>query len=40
MPAAQMNRTPTFNDGKMAVHYPMQVFTVDIGNGPPANDHH
>ncbi len=39
MPAAQMNRTPLFNDGKMTVSYPMQVFTVDIGNGPAANDH-
>ncbi len=39
MPAAQMDRTPSFNDGKMTVKYPMQVFTTNIGNGPPANDH-
>ena len=39
MPAAQMDRTPSFNNGKMSVAYPMQVFTVKIGNGPPANDH-
>jgi sugar lactone lactonase YvrE len=39
MPAAQMNHTPSFNDGKMDVHYPMQVFTVRIGDGPPERDH-
>ncbi len=40
MPAAQMDHTPSFNHGKLDVHYPMQVFTVRIGNGPPRNDHH
>lgn len=39
MPAAQMSHTPDFNHGKLDVHYPMQVFTTQIGNGPPANDH-
>lgn len=39
MPAAQMDRTPSFNNGKMNVTYPMQVFTVKVGDGPPANDH-
>lgn len=39
MPAAQMDRTPGFNDGKMAVQYPMEVFTVDIGVGPSPIDH-
>lgn len=39
MPAAQMDRTPSFNNGKMSVTYPMQVLTTNIGNGPPANDH-
>lgn len=39
MPAAQMDRTPDFNDGKMSVQYPMQVFTVNVGDGPPARDH-
>lgn len=39
MPAAQMDRTPSFNDGKMAVEYPMQIFTVQIGDGPPRTDH-
>lgn len=39
LPAAQMDRTPSFNNGKMDVKYPVQVFTIDIGNGPPANDH-
>lgn len=39
IPTAQMDRTPNFNHGKMAVTYPTQVFTVQIGNGPPANDH-
>ena len=39
MPAAQMDHTPNFNDGKTDVQYPMTVFTVDIGNGPARNDH-
>lgn len=39
MPAAQIDRTPNFNGGKTDVQYPMTVFTVDIGNGPPLNDH-
>ncbi len=39
MPAAQMNHTPSFNHGKLDVHYPMQVFTITIGRGPAANDH-
>ena len=39
MPAAQMNHTPSFNNGQMDVHFPMQVFTVPIGNGPPVRDH-
>ena len=39
MPAAQMDHTPNFNDGKTDIHYPVTVFTVQIGNGPPATDH-
>jgi sugar lactone lactonase YvrE len=39
MPAAQMNRAPSFNNGKMTVTFPMQVFTISIGNGPPRIDH-
>ncbi len=39
MPAAQMDRTPSFNDGRQALQLPMTVFTVQIGNGPPARDH-
>ncbi len=39
MPAAQMDRTPSFNDGKQALQLPMTVFTVQIGNGPPPTDH-
>ena len=39
MPAAQMDRTPSFNDGRMETKYPMQVFTVEIGSGPAGNDH-
>ncbi len=39
MPAAQLDRTPNFNNGKQAVQYPMTVFTVNIGNGPALNDH-
>lgn len=39
MPAAQIDRTPSFDDGKSEVHHPMQVFTVQIGNGPPRSDH-
>lgn len=39
MPAAQMDHTPNFNNGKTDVRYPMTVFTVNIGNGPAVNDH-
>ena len=39
MPAAQMDHTPNFNDGKTDVQYPVTVFTVNIGNGPALNDH-
>ena len=39
MPAAQMDRTPSFNDGKQGLKLPMTVYTVAIGNGPPASDH-
>lgn len=39
MPAAQMDRTPSFNNGKMAVTFPMQVFTVMIGKEPSRIDH-
>ena len=39
MPAAQLNRTPSMNGARMAVKFPMVVYTVDIGTGPPRNDH-
>ena len=39
MPAAQMDRTPSFNKGKQGLQLPMTVFTVKIGYGPPARDH-
>ena len=39
MPAAQMDRTPSFNDGKQTLQLPMTVFTVQVGDGPPARDH-
>lgn len=39
IPAAQMNLTPSLNHGKLEVELPGQVFTVDIGAGPAANDH-
>jgi sugar lactone lactonase YvrE len=39
MPATQLDRTPGFNGGKMGVQYPMVVYTVNIGVGPPRNDH-
>ncbi len=39
MPAAQIDRTPSFNGGELKVQYPMTVFTVDIGSGPPVADH-
>lgn len=39
MPAAQMDRTPSFNDGKQGLQLPMTVFTVQIGDGPPVRDH-
>ena len=39
MPAAQLDRTPNFNNGKEAIRFPMTVYTVNIGDGPPRNDH-
>lgn len=39
IPAAQINRTPGFNNGKLDVQLPGQVFTYDISVGPPVNDH-
>jgi sugar lactone lactonase YvrE len=39
MPAAQLNRTAGLNGGKMEVQFPMMVYTVDIGIGPPMSDH-
>ena len=39
MPAAQMDRTPSFNYDKQALQLPMTVYTVQIGAGPSAIDH-
>jgi sugar lactone lactonase YvrE len=39
MPAAQLNLTPDFNGGKMSVQYPVWIYKMQIGVGPPAIDH-
>ena len=39
MPAAQLDRAPAWNHGKMEVKFPMVVYTVAIGSRPSAIDH-
>lgn len=39
MPAAQLNRGTPFGNGKSNITKPLHVYTIDIGVGPPANDH-
>jgi sugar lactone lactonase YvrE len=39
MPAAQLNLVPGMNRGVGAVHYPVVIYKMRIGIGPPASDH-
>lgn len=39
MPAAQLNLTPGLNGGRQKVRYPVNIYKLQIGVGPPANDH-
>ncbi|KAF2207305.1 hypothetical protein CERZMDRAFT_102583 [Cercospora zeae-maydis SCOH1-5] len=39
MPAAQLNRGIPFGNGQSNVTKPVFTYTIDIGVGPPANDH-
>jgi sugar lactone lactonase YvrE len=39
MPAAQLNLVPGMNRGVSAVHYPVVIYKMRIGIGPPASDH-
>jgi sugar lactone lactonase YvrE len=39
IPAAQLNRTPGLNGGKMQVSYPVQIYKMHLGVGPAPNDH-
>lgn len=39
IPATQQNRTPGFNNGRMAVEYPVWIYRLRIDRRPPANDH-
>ncbi|KAM3425705.1 hypothetical protein BST61_g7642 [Cercospora zeina] len=39
MPAAQLNRGIPFGNGQSNVSKPVFTYTIDVGVGPPANDH-
>ncbi|MGC9670534.1 L-dopachrome tautomerase-related protein [Planosporangium sp. 12N6] len=39
VPAAQLNHTPGFNGGKLAVDYPVWIYRTRIDTGPAPNDH-
>lgn len=39
IPATQQNLTPGFNSGKMAVHYPVWIYKMQIHAKPPMLDH-
>jgi len=39
MPAAQLNRLAPFQGGASKIELPVHVFTLEIGQKPPANDH-
>ena len=38
-PAAQLNRLAPFQGGASKVEFPVHVYKLKIGTGPPANDH-
>jgi len=39
IPASQQNLTPEFNDGRMAVNYPVWLYRLPIGAQPSPRDH-
>lgn len=39
MAAAQLNRTPGLNGGRAAVQYPVAMYRLHVGGGPPRIDH-
>ena len=39
IPATQLNRTAGLNGGKAAVDYPVWIYKMSIGSGPPPIDH-
>lgn len=39
IPAAQLNRLAVFQGGTARVRFPVEVYTLDVGAKPPANDH-
>jgi sugar lactone lactonase YvrE len=39
IPATQLNLTAGFTGGRQKVHYPVFIYKLDIGVGPPALDH-
>ena len=39
IPATQQNLTPGFTGGAMMVDYPVWIYRMQIGIGPPSNDH-
>jgi sugar lactone lactonase YvrE len=39
IPAAQLNRTPGAAGGQQRVNYPVWIYKIAIGAGPPARDH-
>lgn len=39
MPAAQLDRLAIFQGGASRVRFPVEVYTLDVGAKPPANDH-
>ncbi|KAH9821410.1 Major royal jelly protein, partial [Teratosphaeria destructans] len=39
MPCPQLNRGVSYNNGTSKIVKPLNIFTLDIGVGPPANDH-
>ena len=39
MPACQLNRLAPFQGGVSKVEFPMKVYKLKIGTGPPTTDH-
>ncbi|HEY2670764.1 MAG TPA: L-dopachrome tautomerase-related protein [Rugosimonospora sp.] len=39
IPAAQLNRAAGLSGGEQTIEYPIRIYKMHIGAGPPANDH-